>query len=57
MTRIEVTLISENKNGKQEINVVQTEKLLSAVRVISTFKPKSNYRLVKSIIEEIEVLM
>jgi len=58
MRRIQVTIITANKdNNKTHMNVIETDSLLSYVRIIRTFKPKRGYRIVKTMMEEVEVLV
>lgn len=58
MTRIQVTIISESKTtGKPDMQVVETDTLLSAVRIMHTAKPKRGYKIKKMIMEEVEVLV
>lgn len=57
MSRIQVTIISANEKDYADTRVIETDTLLSAVRIAHTFKPKRGYKVKKVIIEEVDVIV
>jgi hypothetical protein len=52
-----VTIISANEKDYADTRVIETDTLLSAVRIAHTFKPKRGYKVKKVIIEEVDVIV
>lgn len=57
VTHVGVTLICQNETGKLDTKYFETDTLLSATRIMNTFKPKRGFELVKTIIENVRVLL
>lgn len=55
--RMQVTIVTENDNGKTDMKVIELDSVLGATRFISTFKPKRGHRVVYAMMEEIEVMV
>jgi hypothetical protein len=54
--KIGVTIISSNEK-KYDHNYIETNNLVGASRIITTFKPKRGYEVVKITIEDVRVLL
>jgi hypothetical protein len=56
MNKIGVWVIEE-KDGKVKEKYVETDTLLSATRIINTWKPFRGYRVIQFRVEEVGVLL
>jgi hypothetical protein len=57
ITKVAVTIISANTKEKIVENVIETDTLLSATRIMNTFKPKRGYKVVQFMVQDVEVLV
>lgn len=54
--KIGITIVCTNEK-RYDYVYIETENLLNATRVINTYQPKRNYRIVSVKLEEVKVLM
>lgn len=56
INKIGVTIICENEAGKTTENYIETDTLLSATRIMNTFKPKRGYKAKQFLVKEVTTL-
>ena len=57
MIRIGITIICANEKEKIFEHYIETDTLLSATRIMNTFKPKKGYYVVQFLVQEVGVLV
>jgi hypothetical protein len=57
MVKVGVTIVSSNEKQKIVENYIETDTLLSATRIMNTFKPKRGYEVIQFRVEEVGVLV